>query len=54
MSNMHYCRFQNNYDDLQDCFDHINDNDLSKEEEKARSKLIRLCKDIAEEFEDDE
>lgn len=45
--NMGYCRFQNTLADLEDCFEHISD-DLSKEEQKARIKLIRLCKEIVE------
>ena len=29
MSNMSYCRFQNTVQDLQDCYDNIDDSDLS-------------------------
>lgn len=48
MANMGYCRFQNTLTDLEDCFNHIEDTNLSKEEVKAREKLIRLSADIAE------
>jgi hypothetical protein len=50
MSNMSYCRFRNTLADLDDCNDHISD-DLSGDEEKARARLIKVCKEIAEENE---
>lgn len=46
MSNMSYCRFRNTLLDLQDCEEHLYDEDLSPEEEKARKKLIVLCSNI--------
>lgn len=53
MANMTYCRFRNTLKDLQDCYDAIsNDDDLSEEEEKARNKIIELCKDMVEAFGD--
>jgi len=57
MANMSYCRFQNTVGDLQDCAEAdglYEPETLSDEEQKARRRLIRLCKDIAAEFEDDE
>ena len=51
MSNMSYVRFENTLKDLRDCDEHLFDDDLSEEEEKARQKLIKLCKKIAEEGE---
>ena len=50
MSNMSYCRFQNTFQDLQNCSNYITDNTLSKDEEKAREKLIDLCRSIIEEW----
>ena len=47
MGNMGYCRFENTLSDLEDCFEHLDDQDLSGEEEKARAQLIRLCVEIA-------
>ena len=47
MSNMSYCRFQNTLSDLQDCEEHLSDDDLSEDEEEARIKLVKLCKEIA-------
>ena len=46
MSNMSYCRFQNTLSDLRDCYEHIEDDDLSKEEDRARKNLVNLCRDI--------
>lgn len=51
MGNMSYCRFQNTVIDLQDCYDH-SDEELSKEEQRAKDRLIRICKQIASDFED--
>ena len=48
MSNMSYCRFQNTLADLKDCFNNIDDTNLSDEEIKARNKLIEICKRISE------
>lgn len=53
MSNMSYCRFENSYKDLDVCADHIWDT-LSENEHKARIALIQLCKEIAEEFPDED
>lgn len=47
MGNMSYCRFRNTVSDLQDCYDNWNE-ELSEEEEKAKQRLIRICKDIAD------
>ena len=59
MGNMAHCRFENTYNDLQDCYETIANSKepLSKSEEKYKQKLIKLCYDIAvdfsEEMEDD-
>ena len=50
MSNMSYCRFQNTLNDLRDCYEHIEDEDLSEDEKEARNKIKELCKDIALDF----
>lgn len=53
--NMSYCRFTNTLDDLLDCYNNIHDTDqLSEEEKKKRKRLIKLCKEIAAEFEEEE
>ncbi len=50
MSNMSYCRFTNTASDLSDCYEHIDDDDLSDEETRARIALIKICMDIADDF----
>lgn len=59
MSNMSYCRFENTYKDLQDCYEAMGDGieDLSESESKYFDKMIKLCKEIVDDFgepEDDE
>ena len=53
MPNMGYCRFINTLGDLRDCYEHMGDDDLSEMEEKARERLIELCKDIVADYGDD-
>lgn len=48
MANMAYCRFENTYQDLVDCIEHLEDTELSDSEKTHRQKLIKLCKDIAQ------
>jgi hypothetical protein len=43
---MGYCRFQNTLNDLRDCLEAMEDDDLSEEEAKARNSLVRVCIDI--------
>lgn len=52
--NMSYCRFQNTLPDLRDCYNNMDDGDLSPEEEKARKQLIEICRLIVEEYGDEE
>jgi hypothetical protein len=50
MANLSYCRFRNTLSDLQDCYDNM-DNDIeSSEEKRAREKIIKLCKEIADDY----
>jgi hypothetical protein len=49
MANMSYCRFENTYGDLRDCYNNIHDDDLSETEERYKARLIELCKRIVEE-----
>lgn len=53
MSNMGYCRFQNTVKDLQDCYEHMDDSDLSPEEQEARKWMIKMCGDIATDYEEE-
>jgi len=48
-TNMSYCRFENTYRDLQDCYNAMDD-DLSEEETEFRKRLIELCRDISDEY----
>lgn len=52
MANMPHSRFRNTLEDLRDCYDHLFDEGLSEEEERARRKLKTLCITIADELED--
>jgi hypothetical protein len=50
MANMSYCRFENTLSDLLDCYDSLDEDVVSKSEIRAREKLIRLCRKIAEKY----
>jgi hypothetical protein len=52
MANMSYCRFRNSLEDLRDCYDNMDDNDMSEEEKQARKRLIQLCREIADNYAD--
>ena len=54
MGNMAYCRFQNTKDDLLDCEENIHGECEDPEEERARKSIIRICKRIASDFEDED
>lgn len=54
MSNMSYCRFQNTVQDFQDCLDNIYEDDLSKDERRARIRLIKLAYEMVQDFLDNE
>ena len=45
---MSYCRFENTLSDLEDCYENIDNEDLSLSETRSRMKLIRLCCDISD------
>jgi hypothetical protein len=46
MANMTYCRFRNTVEDLEDCYEAMEE-DVSSEEERARKRLIKLACEIA-------
>jgi len=54
MSNMSYCRFENTYRDLVDCYENLLDSDLSEREKMFRQKLIKVCQDILTESLDED
>ena len=49
--NMSYVRFENTYKDLLDCFEHLNDEDLSASELKYRNLMVDMCKEIVDDAE---
>ena len=52
---MSYCRFENTYNDLQDCAEALADmGELSESETEYKNKLLDLCKEIAENFTPDD
>ena len=61
MANMSYCRFECTYPHLKDCYEALqNEGGVKGIEEEANDyekpyiqKLIRLCKDIVEDFGDE-
>jgi len=53
MPNMDYCRFQNTFYDLQECYKHMDDTDLSSSEKNFRRKIIELSSAIVNEYIDE-
>lgn len=53
MPNMSYCRFENTLADLRECYDHMDDENLSPTEFACRTRIIKLCKRIADDYEDE-
>ena len=49
MGNMSYCRFENTFHDLEDCYFSM-DEDLSDSEARFRVKMLRMCADILDDF----
>jgi hypothetical protein len=49
MANMSYCRFENTYRDLFDCYHNLNDS-VSSNEHNYREKLVKLCQDITDNY----
>lgn len=47
MANMSYCRMENTYMDLKDCYDEW-ENVSSESEERYRKKILELARDIIE------
>lgn len=56
MPNMSYCMFENTLQDLRDCLEKLynisccGDRQLSPSEEKAKQELIKVCREISEQF----
>lgn len=56
MANMSYCRFENTYHDLEDCYQAMGNDmgDLSETEKRYFKKMLALCKDIVADFGEEE
>lgn len=56
MANMSYCRFRNTLSHLQECQEAASmleaPEDLPEEERKAAARLIKMCTELAQDFED--
>lgn len=53
MGNMSYCRFENTYEDLVECYETLQEkylDELSETERKYAEKLIKLCENIVDDF----
>jgi len=53
MGNMSYCRFRNTVGDLRDCYDNMDDEDISSDEKRARRAIIKLAVQIADDYGDE-
>lgn len=45
---MSYCMFENTYYGLADCYQNLDNNDLSENEKYFRDEIIELCRNIIE------
>jgi hypothetical protein len=52
MTNMAYCRFENTAAALQECADHMCDDNLSMSEIEARDRLIATCRELIIDWDD--
>jgi ppGpp synthetase/RelA/SpoT-type nucleotidyltranferase len=52
MANMSYCRFENTYHDLIDCFDNIFEEAENERDERHRKYMIQFLKERIDEIED--
>ena len=50
MSNMSYCRFRNTLEDLRDCINNFEDNELSEEEAQARYQMVSSIVHLVERY----
>jgi len=52
MANMSYCRFENTFNDLIDCFDNIWEEAENMRDERFRKTMIRFLKERIDEIEE--
>ena len=56
MGNMSYCRFENTFYDLDACYTALGEktfDELSGREKKYALRLVRMCRNIADDFMED-
>ena len=58
MTNMSHCRFENTFKDLSDCYESMSTGNncldqLSEHEKKYAIKLVKLCRNISDDFLDE-
>lgn len=51
MGNMSYCRMENTYQDLRDCYDNWDEAD-SETEKRYRKKILELATEIVDDYGD--
>ena len=55
MGNLSYCRFENTYKDLRDCYNALSKkglDELSNSEKEYARSLIKMCSEISGDFSD--
>jgi hypothetical protein len=55
MANMGYCRFENTLKDMRECMEALDEegtDDLSDSEKNAAFALIKICKRIADDYDE--
>ena len=52
MANMSYCRFENTYHDLVDCFDNIWEEAENERDERYRQRMIEFLKGRIDDIEE--
>jgi hypothetical protein len=52
MANMSYCRFENTYNDLVDCFDNIWSEAENERDERYRQRMIEFLKERIDDIEE--
>ena len=53
---MSYCRFENTFNDLDDCYTALDEktfDELSDTEKKYALRLVRMCRNIADDYMDE-
>lgn len=52
--NMRYCRFENTANDLRQCVDTWDDDDLSKDEQRGRARILEMARQLVRDYGDQE